>query len=434
MIHRRVIAILLCVTFFFLTAIADDTKQTPPVTIRSIRIEGNDVTQPNVLLREMSLHVGDSLTQRSLDKDRDRIYNLALFNKVSIAHYDSASVTDLVVTVVERWYIFPTPIINMRSQGVSSLSYGLGITHQNFLGRDEKVSLAYSTGYDHSASFSYQNPRLIDNDDIFLRTQIQYRDAHTLDNSNMLFEQISRLSSLSLGKRFGYSQLVVGTVGYQEWQIPDASVAHTISPDGTDRFIQLEIQYTFDARNVREYPTDGWYFDITSTKDGWRNESTVNTLTNTVDLRMYYVLVDNISFAWRGFSSIVTGGPVPIYHWLTLGTRMGVRGYNQRDYTGEDLVGGSVEVRIPLIAPRFITWNFFNIHQFNTMRFGIYAALFADVGKIWFRTDEFEEVPWLASAGAGLHFLLPYGLILRTELSINALGQLRVGLTGGLPF
>jgi len=44
------------------------------------------------------------------------------------------------------------------------------------------------------------------------------------------------------------------------------------------------------------------------------------------------------------------------------------------------------------------------------------------------------KVPWLASAGAGLHFLLPYGLILRTEFSVNALGQFRVGLTGGLPF
>ena len=64
---------------------------------------------------------------------------------------------------------------------------------------------------------------------------------------------------------------------------------------------------------------------------------------------------------------------------------------------GEDLVGGSAEIRIPLIAPRFITLNFFNLHQFNTMRFGIYAALFADVGKIWFRANEF-----LRSSMAGI--------------------------------
>jgi hemolysin activation/secretion protein len=68
------------------------------------------------------------------------------------------------------------------------------------------------------------------------------------------------------------------------------------------------------------------------------------------------------------------------------------------------------------------------------MRFGIYAALFADIGKVWFRSNEFEEVPWLASAGFGIHFLLPYSFVLRTELSMNALGQPRVMLTGGAAF
>ena len=97
-------------------------------------------------------------------------------------------------------------------------------------------------------------------------------------------------------------------------------------------------------------------------------------------------------------------------------------------------MGASAEVRLPIIAPRFVTFNFLNIYQFNTARFGIYAAFFADAGKIWFRSDEFEEVPWLASAGAGLHFLLPYSLIPRTEIPINAIGQVRVSANGGVPF
>ena len=111
-----------------------------------------------------------------------------------------------------------------------------------------------------------------------------------------------------------------------------------------------------------------------------------------------------------------------------------MRGYNQRDFTGEDIVGGSAEVRVPIISPRFITFNFLNIYQFNTARFGVYAAFFSDVGKIWFRANEFEEVPWLASTGIGLHFLLPYSFILRTEVSVNAIGQVRVMANGGVPF
>ncbi len=432
---RRLIVISLCFIFCLQYVFADKADTTSTRFIRSIRIEGNNTTQARVILREMSLHVGDSLSQAALTRDRDRIYNLGLFNKVTITHSDSAAVSDLLVSVVERWYIFPFPILNLRTRSVNTLSYGLGVTHQNFLGRDEKVSLSGSTGYDRSASFTYQNPRLTNDDDIFLRTAFQYRDSHSLDNnSDVVFEQINQTASVSVGKRFGYYQTLIGTGGYQSWQMPDTSLGRTVSPDGTDRFVELGLHYTFDARNVREYPTDGWYLDLNATNDGVGRESTVKNLTYATDLRWYTMLNDHITLAGRGFGTFVTGGPVPMYHRLFLSTRLGVRGYNQRDYTGEDIMGASAEVRLPIIAPRFITFNFLNIYQFNTMRFGVYAALFTDVGKIWFRSDEFEEVPWLASAGVGLHFLLPYSFILRTELSFNAIGQLRVSATGGVPF
>jgi outer membrane protein assembly factor BamA len=432
---KQLFFVSLGLTLCFLRGFADGVDTTHSPIIRSIHIEGNKVTQSFVILREMSLHVGDTLSQASLTRDRDRIYNLRLFNKVTITHRDSADVSDLLVFVVERWYIFPIPVLNLRTRAVKTLTYGLGVTHENFLGRDERVSALFSTGYDRSASLSYQNPRLTDDDDISLRAILQYRDSHTLDfNSDVVFEQISRAASLSLGKRFGYYQTLIGTAGYQTWQLPDTSLGRTISRDGTDRFIELGLHYTFDARNVREYPTDGWYLDLTATEDGVAGESTVKTFKFAGDLRWYTLADHHVTFALRGFSAMTEGGPVPLYHRVFLSNRLGVRGYNQRDYMGEDLVGGSAEVRLPIISPRFLTFNFLHIYQFNTTRFGVYAALFADVGKIWFRSDEFEEVPWLASVGGGLHFLLPYSFVLRTELSVNALGQPRVAVGGGVPF
>jgi outer membrane protein assembly factor BamA len=432
---KRLLFVSLGLVSTLFCAFADEADTTRAHVIRSIRIEGNNTTQSYVILREMSLHTGDTLSQALLTRDRDRIYNLRLFNKVTITNVDSALVSDLVVTVVERWYIFPFPILSLRTRAVNTLTYGLGVMHDNFLGRDEKVSLSFSTGYDQSASFTYQNPRLTDNDDIFLRTEYQYRDSHSLEyNSDIVFEQINRMASLSIGKRFGYYHTLIGTAGYQTWKLPDTSLGRTVSPDGTDRFIELALRYTLDARNVREYPTDGWYLDLMATNDGVGNESTVKTFKIASDLRWYTLIGNDVTLAFRGFGTLMSGGPVPMYHRLFLSNRLGVRGYNQRDYTGEDVVGGSAEVRLPIIAPRFLTFNFLNIYQFNTARLGIYASFFTDVGKIWFRSNEFEEVPWLASVGAGLHFLLPYSLILRTEISVNAIGQVRVMANGGVPF
>ncbi|HTY35847.1 MAG TPA: BamA/TamA family outer membrane protein [Bacteroidota bacterium] len=432
---RTLFLIAICVCFCVGNARADQRDSTTFGIVRSIRIDGNSVTQPYVILREMSLHAGDTLTQASLVRDQDRIYNLGLFNKVVITHRDSAETSELFVSVVERWYIFPIPILNLRTRAANTASYGLGAIHQNFLGRNERLSASFMTGYDHSAGLTYQTPRIKDDDDIFLRAQYQYRDSHSLDyNSDIVFEQINRTGSVSLGKRFGYYQTLIGTAGYQTWQLPDTSLGRTVSPDGTDRFLELGLNYTYDARDVREYPTDGWYLDVSATQDGLGHESTLNNLRLVNDLRWYTLLSDNLTFAARGFGSLVAGGAVPMYHRVFLNNRLGIRGYNQRDYTGEDLLGASLEVRMPLIQPRFVTFNFFNIYQFNTMRFGIYAAAFMDAGKIWFRSDTFGNVPWLASSGVGIHFLLPYSFILRTELSINAIGQVRLAANGGVSF
>ena len=432
---RQVFFISLIFSITFLSAFADDVDTTSARFIRSVRIEGNKVTQPYVILREMSIHAGDTLSTASLEKNQSRIYNLGLFNKVSIAHRDSADVTDIVVDVVERWYIWPIPILSLRSRDVNSVSYGLQLTDQNFLGRDERVTASYSTGYDHAAGVTYQTPRVRDNDDVYVRAMFQYRDSHSLDyNSDILFEQINQMASFSLGKRIGYYQTLIGTVGYQLWQLPDTSLGRTVSPNGTDRFVELGLDYTYDTRNIREYPTDGWYVDVAALNDGFGGESTVKNFRLATDVRTYTSLSEDLSLALRGFGSFVAGGPVPMYHRIFLSNRLGIRGYIQREFTGEELMGASAEVRMPIISPRFITLNFFDIHQFNTMRFGVYAALFADAGKIWYRSDNFNDVPWLASSGIGLHFLLPYSFILRTELSVNALGQVRLGANGGVAF
>jgi outer membrane protein assembly factor BamA len=432
---RQLLFVSLSLTICLLSAFADDVDTTSVRIIRSVQIRGNNVTQPYVILREMSLRAGDTLSIASLEKNKDRIYNLGLFNKVSIAHRDSADTTEIVVDVVERWYIWPVPIFSLRSRAANSASYGLQLMDQNFLGRNVRITASYSTGYDHSAGLTYQTPRARDSEDMYIRAMFQYRDSHSLDyNSDILFEQISHTASFSLGRRIGYYQTLIGTVGYQMWQLPDTSLGRTVSPNGMDRFIELGLDYTYDGRNIREYPTDGWYLDISAVNDGLGGESTVKNFRLATDVRTYTSISDDFTLGLRGFGSFVTGGAVPMYHRMFLSNRFGIRGYNQRDFTGEELIGASAEVRTPLISPRFITFKFFDIHQFNTMRFGVYAALFADAGKIWFRSDNFNDVPWLASSGIGLHFLLPYSLILRTELSVNALGRTRLGANGGVAF
>ena len=61
--------------------------------------------------------------------------------------------------------------------------------------------------------------------------------------------------------------------------------------------------------------------------------------------------------------------------------------------------------------------------EFRIWRYGLYAALFADAGKTWFRSEGFYGRPWYSGFGAGLHFLLPYSIIVRTEFAVNRSGR-----------
>jgi len=162
------------------------------------------------------------------------------------------------------------------------------LSDQNFLGRNEKLSASFSTEYNKIASLNYQNPRLMDKD-IFLHTTFSYRDSHNLSNSSIEFEQINRLASPSLGKRFGLFQTLIGKIGYQLWQVPDSLLGRKVSPDGTNRFLEFGLQYMYDVRNVREYLTDGFYFDAATMNIGFGGESTIQTFTSATDIRWYTI-------------------------------------------------------------------------------------------------------------------------------------------------
>ena len=96
------------------------------------------MTKEHVILREMSLKIGDTLTQQAKDLDRNNIYNLRLFNKVDIEDSVYQNQATVIVTVSERWYFIPFPVLGMKYRDISKLYYGAGIMHQNFGGRNEK--------------------------------------------------------------------------------------------------------------------------------------------------------------------------------------------------------------------------------------------------------------------------------------------------------
>lgn len=118
---RRLCAILNVVIFLLATpCTAQDANPTWP-TVRSIAFSGNQVTQPQTLLREMSIQVGAPANPAEIERSRQAILDLGLFRSVKV---DQAPVEDgvgLTFSVREKWYILPYPRLSANSDGQDSI-------------------------------------------------------------------------------------------------------------------------------------------------------------------------------------------------------------------------------------------------------------------------------------------------------------------------
>ena len=93
-----------------------------PQTIVAIEFRGNETTQPVTMLREMSIHVGDPVDAREVERSRQGVQDLGLFRSVDADLEPAEGGVKLVIKVKEKHYILPLP----RADATSDGGYGYG--------------------------------------------------------------------------------------------------------------------------------------------------------------------------------------------------------------------------------------------------------------------------------------------------------------------
>ncbi|MGD1043984.1 MAG: POTRA domain-containing protein [Bacteroidota bacterium] len=399
--------------------------QTAPdsaIIIRDIQIRGNSTTKEQVILREMSLKIGDTLTQQAKDLDRNNIYNLRLFNKVDITDSVYQNQATIIVTVSERWYFVPFPVLGMKYRDLSKLYYGAGMMHENFRGRNQKLFALMYFGYDQLFMINYQNPKATDDDDIFIGTALTLQKLHNLSSTSEEYMNSNLFLRGTVGKRFGMYQTLSSNVGYELWQVSDPRLNSTSSSSGRDAFLTLSLSYRFDTRNNNEYTTNGTLASLTLLKNGF-GESDVNITAAYYDFRKFFGFNGESTFGLRTAGSFAWGGVIPSYRHVFFGYDERIRGYFYKKIEAENKISASIELRLPILLPRYLEIDWFGVPEFQKLRYGMYFGIFADAGKAWSRSQVLSEQPWYSGYGAGLQFLLPYGFTIRTEVALNNLGN-----------
>lgn len=138
--------------------------------ISGITLSGNEKTKPQTILREFGYSAGDSISESDIDNEMQafasNLRRLMLFNDVDVSYSaDSAGTVAVDVKVVERWYYWVYPILEIADRNLTSyfyyknfkrINYGVAFDWLNFCGRNEMLNFKLRLGYKEHYAVSYQ--------------------------------------------------------------------------------------------------------------------------------------------------------------------------------------------------------------------------------------------------------------------------------------
>lgn len=395
------------------------------VLIDSIKILGNETTKDFIIQRELTFSIGDTLTQKLADFNRDRIYSLGIFNQVEVYPVSVNKKNYAVIYVEEGWYIYPVPFMEIRENNWKKLSYGAILVVKNFRGRNETLSLSGAFGYNPFLKLMYYDPYLIRKDDIFFDVSATYgSSANKSSIATMLygndFDEKIISGNIQIGKRFGLYQRLSLMLGYSYVETPFYIKGISASDSRIDHSPFVLASYSYDTRDLVQFPKTGLFGASSIQFNGLGNDN-INYQVVNFDLRGYHDLIGDLHGKVR-FATRLTGGKlVPYYDLSYIGFEERIRGHFTEQMEGNNFYIGSAELYYPLIKDFYISLNFIPLlpRELLSYRVALYTEIFSDAGATKFKGESLSLNDFRKGYGGGFTLLiLPYNVV-RFEVGLD---------------
>jgi len=382
-----------------------------------IEIIGNKKTKPDVILRELRFQENQATVFKQIRAAHKRVLSLALFTRVKFDIIDDSTYCILLITVYERWYIFPVPMFYLNERSWHKISYGGKLYYYNFLGRNILLKATAAFGYNPVYRFSYYNPWFMG--DLKLYTYLHLYHGKVRSRSPELddYEDTRQGFEWLIGKRFGHFAFAGIILSYVELTAPP-EIGLTLSPTGKDYLPSIVLSFQYDNRDLKEYPHQGWFLTFWGKRVGNGNRIKYYRYGN--DLRCYVPLNHNMTLALRSAVDL-SCGKIPSYDRVYFGYLERIRGRFYEVFEGENLAFNGAELRFPIMKIRY-----FGVEPLpgfegysDNLKFGISAGIFFDSGAVWNQNQALKLEHFQSGVGTGIHFHLPYIDLFRLECGFN---------------
>lgn len=404
---------------FLNSEIVVESGKTDTVRLKLIKIEiiGNKKTKPQIILRELLFSENQSISLAQFISAQKRILSLQLFTQVRFDIVGDRQHSTLIISVYERWYVFPIPLFYLNERSWRKISYGGSLLYYNFLGRNILLNFTAAFGYNPQLKLAYYNPWFFGKYKFFTNLKLfkgkvrskspEYEDV---DDSRIGIDWL-------IGKRFGHFTYLGLNLNYTEITATDSGL--TLSPSSKDILPSVSLLFQYDNRDLKEYPHKGWNLQFWGRRAG--NNKWLHYYQYGADLRRYQPITQKTTLALRA-ATMLSSGNIPIYDRMYLGYEERIRGRFYDIFEGENLIFGGIEFRFSLLKIRYTDvppmpgFEAYSSH----LKFGISAGIFYDTGAVWFQDHKLIREDFKSGFGAGIHFHLPYIDVFRVECGFNS--------------
>ncbi len=427
------------------------------VFIDNIFLIGNKKTKDRIILRELSIEIGNSYSFEALEEiiiaDRNKIYNTKLFNEVEVAilelDYDKV---DVIIKVAERWYLFPIPLLDIidrnfndwwvnQDADLSRLIYGLSLYHFNMRGMNERMTVTAQFGFTKKFEVNYSMP-YIDRSQrhglSFSAKYLEYNNLHyKTEDNNRVFVETEDLLRTTLG--FGVSYTLRNSfytrhsfgINFNKNNVADTVLQLNPNYFGTGSNEQnlLKLRYSFDVdkRDIAAYPLDGYSFSIGIDHTGFGLKNSVSRTSFQTTYAKYFDLKKGFYFNSLVSVNLSTppDQPYTLLSGLGFSNRL-VRGYELYTIFAQNYFLNKSTFKKAIFRGS-TKWKGMPLEQFQYIPYALYFKTYVDFGYAT-NTENLEgnarlSDRWLAGAGFGLDFVTMYDFVIRAEYSFNNIGE-----------
>lgn len=432
----------------------DSSSANSPFIVRDIIIVGNKRTKDQIILREVPFKKGDYYQLQGLvekfEHARRQLMNTSLFHEVVVAlkGFEGYHV-DIVITVKERWYIFPIPHfrivarninewVNEHEASLDRVNYGLKLTHNNATGRMDKLKFSITNGYTRQLGLTYQRPYFDKgmkwgfnvglnagkNRDITYNTI--NNKAAILDSSNQYVHNFFRANAeltyrraIKTFHRFGFA--------YTHESVSDTVVQLNPSfykgGNNSISFPELYYSMSYFALDYIPYPLEGYAAEFTLSKKGFNKQ--VNMWQITAKGSGTWPVNTKMYFNARAVGSLKLPFEQPFFNQRFLGFNdMELQGYEM--YIIDGVAGGYVKATLGRELFNFnINLPPIKYTKLTRIPFRIYGKVYGNAGYVHNPHPNGNTLnnKALFSGGFGVDIITVYDFVIKMEFSFNSLGQ-----------